>query len=215
MLLGRKGRFSRPDVGLDWPVDGLDRQARCRAALARGALMVAEVGGGEVVIRPALGPCRERRVSRCRRREACGLEVQERPVARLTCAWPGVVERGRGTRIGRLGIHHQPTLGHPVVAQLKTLIAGVVSKTRPTVHREGLRDDLCDRAHGGGKACDQAAVAEVGGMVVVVQLRVGAQIPWGGACGKAASNACARAWKLSMSAVVPSPLFLTTGIPLS
>jgi hypothetical protein len=158
-LLGLNGRFSGPDVGLDVPVDGLDRQAWCRAALARVACMGAEVAGVDRVIRPALGPCRQRLVRRVRRREALGLEVQERLVERRTCTLPGGVERGRGARIGRLGLHHQPTLGHAVVAQRKTLIAGVGIKTMPTVQRAGWRDHRCDRANGVGNACDQAEVA--------------------------------------------------------
>jgi hypothetical protein len=81
MLLVLNGRFSRPDVGLDVPGEGLDRQVRCRAAFARVALMVAEVVGVDLVRRPALGQCRQRLVSRFRRREACGLEVKE-----LLCA---------------------------------------------------------------------------------------------------------------------------------
>jgi hypothetical protein len=170
LLLVLNGRFSRLDMGLELPGDGLDRQARCRAALARVAFMVTEVGGVALVIRPALGQCRQRLVSGFRRREALGVAVKERRVDRLTCAVPGVVERGRGALIGRRGIPHPPTLGHPVVAQLTTLLAGWGIKTLPTVHREGVRAHLRHRAHGVGNACDQAEVAEVGGSVFVVQL---------------------------------------------
>ena len=66
------------------------------------------------------------------------------------------------------------------MAQLKTLIAGVVIKMMPTVQRAGWRDHLCDRANGVGNSCDNAEVAEVGGIAFVVQLRVGDQLPWVG-----------------------------------
>jgi len=170
------GCVRRPDVGRDVPVDGLDRQARCRAALTRVACMVAAVGGVELMIRPARGPCRQRLVGRFRRREACGWEVQELWVDGRTFAWPSMVERGRGALIGRLGRHPQPPRGHPVLAQLQPLLAGGVLQTRPTVAREGWRDHRCDRAHGVGKAGATAEGAEVGGMGCVVQRRVGAAI---------------------------------------
>ena len=133
LRLVRKDRCSRPDVGLEVPVDGRDRQARCRAALAPVTFRVAAVVRGDLVIRPALGHCCQRLVGRVRRRAAWGLEGQERLVDRLTCAWPGMVARGRGALRGRLGRHSQPTLGPRVVTQLKTLRAGGVIKTRPTV----------------------------------------------------------------------------------
>ena len=94
------------------------------------------------MIRPALGQCRQRLVGRLRRRDAFGLEVKEPPLDRLIFTWSGVVERGLGALKGGLRRHHQPTLGHPVVAQLKTLVAGVDIKTMPTIQREGVRDRL-------------------------------------------------------------------------
>ena len=122
-------------------------------------------------------------MGRLRRREAFGLEVKELPLDRLIFTLSGVVERGLGALKGGLRIHHPPTLGHPVVAQLKTLIAGVVIKTMPTVQREGLRDCLWTEPNGVGDAGDQAEVAEVGGVIFVVQFQVGDQIAWvGGQC---------------------------------
>jgi hypothetical protein len=56
LLLVLNGRFSRLDVGLDVPVAGLERQAWCRAAFTRVAVMVAEVGGADLVLHPTLGP---------------------------------------------------------------------------------------------------------------------------------------------------------------
>ena len=38
-------------------------------------------------------------------------------------ALPGFVDCRLGARQGRLRMHHQPTLGHAVVSQLKTQIA--------------------------------------------------------------------------------------------
>jgi hypothetical protein len=142
VLVVPKDRRLRPDVGLDVPVAGLDRQARCRAAWTRVAWMGAQVGGVDLVSRPALGPCRQRLVGRLRRRDALGWEVHERPVDRLVCTWSGVVARGLGARQGGRRRHHPPTRGHPIGAPLKTLGAGVVIKTRPTIPREGWRDRL-------------------------------------------------------------------------
>lgn len=105
-------------------------------------------------------------MGRFRRREAFGLEVKELLVDRRTFALPGIVARGRGALLDSLGISHQPTLGHPVVAQLKTLIVCVAIKTMSTVPREGVRDPLGDRAHGVGKACDKAEGTEVGGVAL-------------------------------------------------
>ena len=55
-------------------------------------------------------------------------------------------------------MHHQPALGHAIVTELKTLIAGFVIQRVPGVPREGLRDHLRDRAKGVGNACDKAEV---------------------------------------------------------
>jgi hypothetical protein len=77
LLLGPHDRRMRPDVGLDLPCARVDRHARCRAACARLALMVAQVVGVDLVRRPALGQCRERLLGRLRRREAFRVEGQE------------------------------------------------------------------------------------------------------------------------------------------
>lgn len=180
VLLVRHGRVSRPDGGRDGPGEGLDRPTGRRTAVARGAWLVREGVGVARGIRPALGPCRQRRVGRFRRREASGVSGQEGLVDRGLVAWPGVGARGRGALLGRLGRHPQPTLGQPVVAQLTTLSAGVVLKARPTVPREGWRAGLGDRAPGVGQAGDQAEVAEVGGVRFVVPWRVGDRSAWGG-----------------------------------
>jgi hypothetical protein len=70
------------------------------------------------------------------------LEVKAWPLDRLILTVSGVVVRRLGPLKGGLRRHHQPTLGHPVVAPHKTLVAGVVIKTRPTIQREGLRERL-------------------------------------------------------------------------
>ena len=168
----------RSDVGLDWPCDRCDRRARCRAALACIALRVAQVVGVDQVRQPALGPCCERLVGRFRRRAAVSLKGSARLVDRRIFVCTGVGERGLSALQRGLGRHHQPTLGHPVVAQLKTLIAGFLIKTSPALPRQGLGDRLCDRANRVGKARDNAEVSEVGSVVCVVQCRGGDQRPW-------------------------------------
>ena len=74
-------------------------------------------------------------------------------------------------------MHHQPALGDAVVAQLKTLQAGLIINRVPGVRCEGLPDHLGDSANGVGNTCDAAKVVEVGGIGVGVAFRVGEQIP--------------------------------------
>lgn len=116
---------------------------RMRAAFARIALMVAQVGGVNLVIHPpALGQCRERLLGRRRRCEALRLEVQEVRVDRLSFACTGVGACHLSTLQSGLGRHHQPTLGHTVVAPLTNLIAGLLIETNPPIHGKGWGDRL-------------------------------------------------------------------------
>ncbi len=115
---------------------------RMRAAFARIALMVAQVGGVNLVIHPALGQCREHLPGRRRRREALSLEVQELRVDRLSFACTVVGACHLSTLQSGLGRHHQPTLGHPVVTPLTNLIAGLLIETNPPIQGKGWGDRL-------------------------------------------------------------------------
>jgi hypothetical protein len=132
----------RSDGGLDVPCESCDRRARCRAAVACRAFLGVQVVGVDQVIRPALGPCGERLWGRLRRRDAWRVEVSERLGDRLSCALAGVVERGLSALPRGLARHHQPTRGHPVMAPLKTLIAGGLIETSPALPRQGLGERL-------------------------------------------------------------------------
>jgi len=58
-------------------------------------------------------------------------------------------------------------LGDLVVAQLKTLIASFLIKTRPSIHREGVSDCLEDRSDRVRKARDTVEVSEMSGVILV------------------------------------------------
>jgi hypothetical protein len=62
-------------VGLDVPFDRVDRRTRCRATFACVAVMVAQGGGVDQGLRPALGQGWEGRLGRFRGREALSLAV--------------------------------------------------------------------------------------------------------------------------------------------
>jgi hypothetical protein len=103
--------------------------------------------------------------------------VQEWPRDGRLFALPSFGDRRLGALQSGLRRSNQPALGHAIVASLKTLIAGLVIHRVPGVPREGLRDHRRDRAKGVGNPCDKAEGWEVGGLVLRVALRVGAQIP--------------------------------------
>ena len=162
----------RTDLGLDWPLDGLQWGARCGSTFAGIVLVFTHAVGCDLVVRPALGQGRQRLLGHFRRLDTLGVQVKVWLFDGRRFALPGVVDRRLGALKGRLRMHDHPALRHAIVASLKTLIAGLVIQTVPGVPQEGLRDHLRDRADGLGNPCDQAEVGEVGGIVLMGAFRV-------------------------------------------
>ena len=138
MLGLRKRCVIRMDVDLDWPRDGLQGRARCGTAFASIVFVFGEMRRRTGVIRPALGQRGEGIVSGCGGAKALGWQVKALFFAGRVFALCGLLQRGLRTLTSRLGIHHQPTLGHPIVAQRQRLIAGVVIACLPGIPLERL-----------------------------------------------------------------------------
>ena len=147
------------------------------------------------------------------RGKAFGLQVKELLLDSLLFALLGFVERGVGAHKGRLRRHHQPTLGHTVMAQLKRLIAGLVVKRLPGVPLERLVDDLRHQLEGSWNTGDKAKLCKMGGIVLMVEFGIGDEIPGLVVVLKALINASARSWNTPLSEAFPSQLLLTKGTP--
>ena len=107
--------------------------ARCWTTFAGVVFVFAQVIRLDAVIRPALGQRRQGILGGLGRAKALGLQVKECFVMASMFALCGFGERGGGALKGRLRRHHQPALGHAIVAQLQRLIAGVVINRLPGV----------------------------------------------------------------------------------
>jgi hypothetical protein len=167
----------RSDADLDLPCNSLQGGTRCGTTFAGRAFVCDQMGGFDLTVCPALGQGRQRVVGHRRRHKPCGVQVKELLGDGLLCALLGLDDRRLGALKGRLGRHHQPALGHAIVTELKTLRAGGVIQMVPGVPREGLRDHLRDCTKGVGNPGDKAELLEVGGLVLMVGLRVCDQIP--------------------------------------
>jgi len=142
LLVVLKRRVIRTDVGLDWPRDGLEWGARCGSTLAGVVCVFAQVIRLDAVIRPVLGSRRQGIVGGAGRTTAFGWQVQAWRGEGLMFALFGFGAGRCGTLKGRLRRHHQPALGHAIVAPLQRLIAGVVSTRLPGVPLQSLPDHL-------------------------------------------------------------------------
>jgi len=106
----------RAYLGSNLPVDRLDRRLGRRAAFT-GVVVVVDQGRGlQLVIASALGQGSQSGMGLIGRLKASGLHVQQLLGDRLRFAWLDFGDRRLGTRKSRLGIHHQPALGHAIVA---------------------------------------------------------------------------------------------------
>ena len=135
----------RPGVGLDVPLDRLQRRVRCRTAFACIAFVCDQAVGSDLVLGPAPGQLCERFLGHLGCLETLGLQVKELLCDGCLIALPRGVDGGLGALIGRLCMHHQPALGEAVVAPLKTLKAGLIIKRVPGVRCEGLPNHLGER----------------------------------------------------------------------
>jgi hypothetical protein len=166
--LGLLGRLHRCvgclGVALDVPRAGLEGRARGGTAFARVALVFRQMRGLNTVLRPARGHRCEGLVSRVRSAQALGVPVHAVYCDGLGCAPCGFLPRGLSTFHSRLCIHHPPTLGHPIGAQGQWLLAGVGSKGRPGIVREGRANDLRNPLQGGGPTSAKAQLCQMDGM---------------------------------------------------
>ena len=83
----------------------------------------------------------------------------------------------RGTLPGSVRRYHQPALGHAVVTQRETLVAGRVIDLVPRVPLERLADDLRHQLEGARNTRDKAELCQGGGIVLGVPLGICDQIP--------------------------------------
>jgi len=106
----------RTYLGSKLPVDRLDRRLGRRAAFP-GVVVVVDQGRGLQLVRaPALGQGRQSGMGLIGRLKASGLHGQQLLGDRLRFALLGFGDRRLGTRKSRIGLHHQPALGHAIVA---------------------------------------------------------------------------------------------------
>jgi hypothetical protein len=142
LLVVLNRRVIRMDLGRDLPLDGLEWGARCWSTFAGVVCVFAQMIRLDAVIRPVLGQRRQGILGGAGRTEALGLQVKELLGDGLMFALFGFGEWCCSALKGRLRIHHQPALGHAIVAQLKRLIAGVVINRLPGVPPQSLPDHL-------------------------------------------------------------------------
>ena len=109
--------------------------------------------------------------------KALGVQVKELLLDRICFALLSFVDAGLGAIQGGLRRHHQPALGHAIVTQLDTLIAGRLIETVPGVPPERLGHHVRDELERIGNTRDKAELAEVSSIILMVQFGVCHQIP--------------------------------------
>ena len=94
------------------------------------------------MIRPVPGSRRQGLVGGAERTKALGVPMDEWRGEGLMFTLFGVGEGRCGALKGRLRLHHQPALGHALVAPLQSLRAEVVINRLPGVQLQRLPDHL-------------------------------------------------------------------------
>ena len=189
---------------------------RRRTTFTRLACMCNQAGGRHPVIGPRESRARpEQLEAALGRLKASRLQVEQwRLHGPYSRCW-AVLDSRLGPWPRGLGRHHQPARGHPIVHITPTRRERVVSFTRCQV------SPLSASVITGGTNLsvlgmrETAQRVEVGRVVLVVQLASATRYRGLGAVFKVAISAWARSWKILVSEVLPSPLWLTKGTPPS
>jgi len=180
-VLGLRQRgVIRLDVALDVPRAGLEGRARCGTAWASRAFGCSQMRGRDAGRLPALGQRGAGLLSGVGGAQALGWQVQAWFFDGLGCALGGVLQRGLSPLKSRVCLHHQPTLGHAIVAQRQRLIARVVIKRLPGIPRERWANALRNPLDGGGQTGENATLCQLDGLVLTVECGIGAESAWRG-----------------------------------
>jgi hypothetical protein len=170
----------RMDLRLAVPRARLAGRAQCGTAFASVTFVFRQRRRRTAVILPVRGQDRQGLVSGLGGATALGLEVKELLGDGLVFALGGFLQRGLRTLQSRLGIHYQPTLDQPLVAQGQRWIAGAGIHRLPGVPLARLADDLRYHLAGGRNPGDQAQLGKMDGIIRTGELGISDEIAWAG-----------------------------------